>query len=111
MSKCPNCKNDSLSFETEDNLPLENPYCFECSNFMMRNLIDDKDNINPDHYKNGEIECIDAIQSSMTNEAFKGYLKGNIIKYVWRFENKNRQECLKKAIWYTDRLIKETSNG
>ena len=45
-------------------------------------------NVNPNHYK-GEIECISAIKSSMSKEAFKGYLRGNIIKYVWRFDKKN----------------------
>jgi len=108
MSKCPNCKKDSLSFETEDNLPLENPYCFECSNFMMRNLIEDKDNINPDHYKDSKIECIDAIESSMTPGSFQGYLKGTIIAYLWRYEQKNGQEDLNKAQWYLTKLISKT---
>lgn len=66
---------------------------------------DEKDNINPDHYKNGEIECIDAIEASMTKEAFRGYCKGNILKYVWRYENKNLDEDLKKSQWYTKRLL------
>tara|TARA_B100001109_G_C18850547_1_gene469047 strand:+ start:362 stop:586 length:225 start_codon:yes stop_codon:yes gene_type:complete len=71
-----------------------------------------KDNINPDHYKAGNIECIDAIEASMTKEAFRGYCKGNILKYVWRYENKNLEEDLYKAQWYTKRLIKtyETFN-
>ena len=35
-----------------------------------------KDNINPDHYKSDvEIQCIDAIQASMSAEQFKGHLK------------------------------------
>ncbi|MGI9269570.1 MAG: DUF3310 domain-containing protein [Porticoccus sp.] len=66
---------------------------------------DEKDNINPDHYKNGEIECIDAIEASMTKEAFRGYCKGNILKYVWRYENKNLEEDLKKSQWYTKKLL------
>tara|TARA_R110002126_G_scaffold119519_1_gene260518 strand:- start:23 stop:289 length:267 start_codon:yes stop_codon:yes gene_type:complete len=64
-----------------------------------------KDNINPDHYK-GSIECIDAIEASMTKEAFRGYCKGNILKYVWRYENKNLKEDLLKSQWYTSRLVK-----
>ena len=63
------------------------------------------DNINPDHYKDSEIECIDAIESSMSQEAFKGYLKGSIIKYVWRYEKKNGLEDLNKARWFLARLI------
>ena len=65
------------------------------------------DSVNsPSHYT-GEVECIDAIKSSMSHEAFKGYLKGNIIKYVWRFERKNGHEDLLKAQWYLKRLQKE----
>ena len=70
-----------------------------------------KDNINPDHYKSGEIECIEAIKASMTREEFLGYLKGNSIKYLWRYRNKNKNvvEDLKKSIWYTQRLIHENT--
>ena len=58
----------------------------------------------PAHYE-GNIECIEAIKSSMSNEAFKGYLKGNIQKYVWRFDRKNGKEDLLKAEWYLKKLI------
>jgi hypothetical protein len=64
-----------------------------------------KDNINPNHYKQGQVECIDAIESSMTTDQFKGYLKGNIIKYMWRYENKGKVEDLKKSQWYLNKLI------
>jgi hypothetical protein len=62
------------------------------------------DAINPDHYKNA-IETIDAIEASMTPEAFRGYLKGNVIKYVTRYEKKNGLEDLKKGDWYLSKLI------
>jgi hypothetical protein len=67
------------------------------------------DTINPDHYKNA-IETIDAIEASMTPEAFKGYLKGNVIKYVTRYEKKNGLEDLKKADWYLSKLINTFAN-
>ena len=38
------------------------------------------DAINPSHYKDGDIECIDAIKSSLGDVQFKGYLKATIIK-------------------------------
>ena len=68
-----------------------------------------KDAVNsPSHYASGEIECIDAIKASMTPEAFHGYLKGNVQKYMWRYEKKvNPAEDLKKAQWYLARLIEE----
>ena len=61
--------------------------------------------INQAHYKKGGVECIEAIEASMSKEAFKGFLKGNCIKYIYRYENKNGAEDLKKAEWYLLRLI------
>lgn len=64
------------------------------------------DNVNhPDHYTQGGVECIAAIRASMTLEAFRGYLKGNIQKYLWRYEKKNGLEDLKKAHVYLGWLI------
>jgi hypothetical protein len=64
------------------------------------------DPINPSHYTDGNgVECIEAIEASMTMEAFKGFLKGNCQKYLWRYEKKNGAEDLKKARWYLERLI------
>ena len=70
------------------------------------------DAINPEHYKQGDVECIDAIRASMTAEAFKGYLKGTNMKYMWRYESKqvtNPLEDLKKAQWFLDELKKFVS--
>ena len=61
--------------------------------------------INPAHYQKGGVECIEAIEASMSKEAFKGFLNGNCIKYIYRYENKNGAEDLKKAEWYLLRLI------
>ena len=60
---------------------------------------------NPDHYNTGNIECIDAIEESMSSVAFKGYLKGNCMKYLWRYDYKGKQvEDLEKAGWYLNKL-------
>lgn len=65
------------------------------------------DKINkPSHYQ-GEIECIEAIKASMSKKQFKGYLKGNIMKYLWRYDRKNGLEDLQKAEVYLGWLIKE----
>jgi hypothetical protein len=59
----------------------------------------------PAHYNSGNIECITAIEESMSSHAFKGYLKGNCLKYLWRYDYKGKQvEDLKKAAWYLNRL-------
>jgi hypothetical protein len=68
------------------------------------------DNINPDHYKKGGIETIEYQQAKMSKEEFKGYLKGNALKYVSREGLKSEKltdkidDC-KKAIWYLEQMI------
>jgi len=60
---------------------------------------------NPPHYNKAGIECIDAIEAALTSEEFKGYCKGNNLKYTWRENYKNKEEDLKKAHWYLSRII------
>jgi len=63
------------------------------------------DNVNhPTHYNSYSREVIDTLQGSMTPDEFKGYLKGNIMKYVTRYQFKNGVEDLKKAKWYIEKL-------
>lgn len=57
------------------------------------------------HYTSGGIECIEAIKESMCSIGYKGYLKGNVMKYMWRYEDKNGLEDLKKARIYLNWLI------
>ena len=65
------------------------------------------DAINPSHYKDNGIECIEYIKERLTEEAFLGYLNGNVLKYQHRWKDKNGIEDLRKARWYLDRLIEE----
>ena len=66
----------------------------------------ENDNVNhPLHYTRGSIECIDAIEASMPPAEFRGAMKANIIKYLWRYEHKNGLEDLKKARFYLERMI------
>jgi hypothetical protein len=60
----------------------------------------------PPHYMKGGIECIDAIESALTAEEFRGYCKGNALKYIWRERHKGQDESLKKAVWYLERALK-----
>jgi hypothetical protein len=68
---------------------------------------EDEDVVNsPNHYNNGSIECIEGIQASMSTEAFAGYLKGNCMKYLWRYDYKGKPvEDLQKAQWYLAKLL------
>lgn len=64
-----------------------------------------KDNINPSHYKQGNIEVIDFI----LDQKFS-YIEGNVVKYISRYKKKNGLEDLKKAQWYLNRVIEEYIN-
>ena len=50
-----------------------------------------------DHYRQGDIECIDAIRAALTDEEWRGYCKGSIIGYVWRERHKGGDEDLIKS--------------
>ena len=54
----------------------------------------------PSHYKQGGIECIEAIRAALTPDEFRGYCKGNMLKYAWRERHKNGDEDLRKAAVY-----------
>lgn len=65
------------------------------------------DNVNhPSHYNMGKIEVIKIQEDQLTYEEYRGYIKGQVIKYITRERYKNGLEDLKKAAWYLNRLIK-----
>ena len=59
----------------------------------------------PAHYTQGNIECIEAIKSALTDAEFRGYCKGNAIKYIWRERLKGQDESVQKATWYMNQLL------
>lgn len=59
------------------------------------------DNINhPSHYETGKFECIDIMLETQGLEAVKNFCVCNAFKYIYRHDNKNGDEDLKKAAWY-----------
>lgn len=63
----------------------------------------------PKRYRHGGIECIDAIRAALTPEEFRGFCKGNVLKYLWRERQKGGDGDLAKAqdyicyaIWVND---------
>lgn len=62
----------------------------------------------PQHYNEGKIECIDAIESACTGlTGFEGLCTGTAIKYIWRWKKKEKPvQDIRKAIWYLERLLK-----
>ena len=54
----------------------------------------------PEHYCAGSIECINYIENKLSSDELRGFIKGNVIKYLTREAKKNKDEDLKKAQWY-----------
>lgn len=62
------------------------------------------------HYTKLEIQPWQVMQSWMTHEQFAGFLRGNVIKYMARYEHKGGIDDLRKAEHYLQKLI-EIYNG
>ena len=66
----------------------------------------------PSHYTKGRIECIDAIDSATVGKSgIEAVCVANIIKYLYRYEEKNGLEDVKKAKWYINKLISELESN
>jgi len=58
-----------------------------------------------DHYKQGDIECIDALRSALGPDGFASFCQGNILKYSWRYKFKGGKDDLIKAQQYLTWLM------
>ena len=58
----------------------------------------EKDNINPAHYRQQPYECIEFTENMNFN-------MGNAFKHIWRYQDENGTEDLKKARWYLQRQL------
>ena len=66
----------------------------------------ENDNVNhPTHYTRGKVECIEAIKASLSPPGFCDYCKGNVLKYLWRWEDKGGLTDLKKAQVYLNWMV------
>jgi hypothetical protein len=99
---------------TEDDMPTEifnAVYDLVMHPIHKKYLSDDDSVNNPAHYTQGGIETIDILKQKLNADEFKGFLKGNVIKYITRSTHKgNELEDLKKAQWYISKAI-ETLEG
>ena len=119
MSVNKNCSN----CEFQENHDLDPP-CSQCSkmdnrkpNFNWHPKIDVSQhaptpNANThqeggNHYITLSVQPWDAMAAWMSKEAFNGFLRGNVIKYIAR--DKGGIEDLKKARHYLDKLIEESN--
>jgi hypothetical protein len=63
------------------------------------------------HYMTQKIQPIRFMQASLSPEAFKGFLKGNVVKYIMREGYKNGIEDIRKAQVYTNWLVEFCETG
>jgi hypothetical protein len=66
--------------------------------------------IQPSHYQpkdDSNIECCDAQRAMLGVDGYRAYLAGMVVKYTWRYEQKNGLEDLKKARQCVEMLIRE----
>ena len=57
------------------------------------------------HYTSKSVQPWEAMEAWMTEEQFKGFLTGNVIKYIARFQDKGGVLDLQKCKHYLDKLI------
>lgn len=95
-------KSRIATLEGNASLPLENARDMKSTAVINESLTTDFVE-HPPHYTAGQIECIDAIQSALTPDEYRGYIKGNALKYIWRERHKGGGESLAKAQWYLRR--------
>lgn len=99
--------NDAVSQKTWFDAVDENMECKDgvCTVPWLKKPVSTDYVNHPPHYTEGGLECIEAIEAQLTPEEYRGYLKGNIAKYIWREKHKGGTESLRKANWYLERLI------
>lgn len=62
----------------------------------------------PNHYCQNGLESIDVIKAFTSDlNGVEAFCAGNAIKYILRFNHKNGEQDLDKAIWYINRLKEE----
>lgn len=59
----------------------------------------------PDHYKIGDIECIDVMLATQGVDAVINFCICNSFKYIFRHVYKNGLEDIRKAKWYLDKAL------
>lgn len=90
---CPKVKKSEARKRIED--------LFNSPNLKVSDMVN-----NPAHYKipGLEVEALEVIRGVLTREEYIGYLRGNILKYQIRANQKGGEEDLQKSIVYSTEL-------
>ena len=104
---CKNCIHCSIgNFGFEHFNPINSGTPKQPTTPPMPDVKPPKEEINhPERYAGGKYECIDVMIDVFGVDATKSFCKLNAFKYLWREQNKNGVEDLKKCAWYLDKLI------
>lgn len=130
--KYPYCNNCPLMGSSLECTTIDSPYCTEKEArdifYMMFDSVDSVDTFestestkstestdnpvtHPSHYTQGNIECIDAMQSAFGEEAVATWCKLNAFKYIWRERHKNGLQDIDKAIWCLNKFKELKASG
>lgn len=98
MASCYDCENDKCALMGESSEKC-------CSMWTTIKPAEPDIVSSPSHYTDGGIETIDYIRAKLTAEEFRGYCKGNALKYISRAGKKGEAaEDISKAIVYLNWL-------
>ena len=102
---CNVCKQEYIINKSALNREMEGESFYICPTCRLYGT-EKGDNIKPNHYGNSGIDVIDFCQANNLD-----FMQGNVIKYVFRYKNKNGLEDLEKAKEYIDRMIENLLDG
>lgn len=111
---CCNCKYTDKEIDEEPCANCQNNFVAGTPEFDEHKLLWEQQEhnpvTNPPHYTQGNIQCIDAMESAFGKEAVATWCKLNAFKYIWRAEHKNGMEDIDKAIWYLNKYKELKAN-
>ena len=98
--KCNECKDGIVGYSQQEHSTAVNPiYCSKCNG---TGEINDDPIRKPSHYMHGDLETKAIIKALLTPEEYRGYCKGNIIKYTDRapYKGQTEQDYGKRKQYY-----------
>ena len=102
---CKVCKQEYIINKSALSREMEGESFYICPTCRLYGT-EEKNNIKPNHYGNSGIDVISFCQANNLD-----FMQGNVIKYVFRYKNKNGLEDLEKAKEYIDRMIENLLDG
>lgn len=113
--ECARCKISELCEEISGNFEVNPEHAVKAYDLIKDDIYvtDDVGGIiqsfdpveRPEHYTNGKVECIDAMEDAFEKEAVKSFCLCNAFKYLWRQNKKGHLEDIKKANWYLTKYL------